>query len=230
MSIVNFNSRKRLIRAKRPTPIFHTINTEFEKTSFPDLIDELSRNSHLYVVDSKSPQSDWITIYQLPLSISHTLKFLRPKITKDRPPGLRTFICMCLTFGIEIFNQNENVQSMILCNEKMFKHDRTSQPEETFIVDFLEQPVSIQSTERGKRINIPVTEWIKHSLSDMHDKLGIDVSTLAVMCVYSYLVTQIDHIPEAQLDPWIERLNAYVSVIGIKASGIEMMMAKFYGY
>lgn len=230
--VVNFNKRKSSLSQRQPRPeqSFRPLEADFDKHIIPDVVNELTRNSHLYTVNSKSTDTDWITIYHLPMSVANTFSFIRSMIERDRPPGLRTFICMALTHGIDIFKSNENVAQLLLINDKMFRHRLTCEPEETFIIDFLRMPIQLTLTQRGNRVNVPVTQWVKEELSNMYSEMGVDLSTLAVMCLYSYLVTQDEYIPQRQIGEWNKILEAYIKVVKIKAKGVEAMMRIFYGY
>lgn len=238
MSIVNINSRRLLGKNTtrstssastiRSFPPLRTLSPEFDKALSPDLIIEMTRNSHLYVVDSKSSQTDWITVRHLPISIVNVHGFLRHRVEKDRPPGLRTFLCLCLTFGIDIFKTNDCVSLMMSSYEKLFRNKHTGSPEEAFAIDFLRMPIQLSNTQKGSRHTIPVTEWIKNNLSDMKETLGVDLSYLVEMCIYSYLMTQEIHISSRQISQWSQLLEEYLTVLDVKAKGLDAMIRMIY--
>jgi hypothetical protein len=211
------------------TPIFKALSTnDFEKISIPDMMDELSRNSHLYYIDKKDPQADWVSIRNLPDTITNLTSSLKPKLNTERPPGVRTCLCLFLTHGLEILSANESIQLMIQVRDKLFNHTLLGTAQESYVMQVVK--TSVQMTkESGHRVNVPATEWVSNTVARLSKDLGIDANLIAVMAMYAYLTTQHDYCPDSYVDLWSGLLDDFLLTIEMKSKGVDMMMKVIYG-
>jgi hypothetical protein len=214
------------------TPIFKALSTDqFEKVNIPDMIETLSHNWDLYFVDyHHEPKKPSVTVYFVPENIINLIDFLKPKLNTDRLPSTKTCLCFFLTHGLEILQSSESIQMLINVRYKLFNnHQQTGCEKERFMIQVINM-ASSRVKEPGKKINIPITEWVAVTLAKMSKELGLKASDLAVMCFYAYLTTQYDHCPERFVDKWVELLDDFMAVAEMKAEGVERMMKVIYGY
>lgn len=213
------------------TPIFKALSTnDFEKVSIPDMIETLSHDAHLYCVEyhDKNQSPPEVSIYDLPENVINLISFLKPKLNTDRPPSIKTCLCFFLTHGLEILQSNESVQMLINIRHKLFNsHTQTGCEKERFMIQVINMNAT-RDKEPGKKISFPVTEWVSINLGKMTEELGLKVTDLAVMCLYAYLTTQPDHCPEKFVDKWAGFLDDFMSVVEMKAEGVDRMMKVVY--
>lgn len=156
-----------------------------------DLVAELSLNRDRY------HGSEWVSIHTLPGYILTCLERVITATALHDPaiprPGLSPVIAACCYSAADTIRDNPDVLATFALKTRLHSLGEVDPEESEELANFLRSfqlSMPNTSTSGGRRQNVQLPNYIKSTVNDLADSLGVSMSALMVACIAVTLADQ----------------------------------------
>lgn len=212
----------------------------FPNDTTPNIIIELTRNISAYRVDKRGEKEpiEWLNLRSVPASISLAIEKIQGKLGRNRNDesftrkvaGIRTVINCCIQNGLPIVARHPGFIVMKEHMKRFYAFDHRGIPEELFIRTYMKSPLQfLRKADAGgsDRYNVPLDMDTKEELTELARDIGVTQESIAMLCVYEFLLAQNEVIPRSLLDQWEKEINVFYRLLVLKAEGAEALCRRF---
>lgn len=208
----------------------------------PNILIELTRNISAYRIDKRGEKEpiEWLTLRSVPASISLAIEKIQQRLRgKTRPDsfqpirkvaGIRTILNCCIQNGLPIVARHPDFLVMKEHVRRFYSFEHKGMPEELFVRSYMKAPLQfLRKADVGgsDRYNIPLDLDTKEELGELAGNIGLTQESIAMLCVYEFLLAQNEVIPRSLLDQWEKEINVFYRLLGLKAEGAEALCRRF---
>lgn len=200
----------------------------FRKTTVDDVPDfhtELSRYFRGYYIDTRNRavKIDYINILRLPPMVERTIEFLRHGFHWMRPPGMRPILHLCIVQGLALISKHPAIEAIQQARRALYNRKQTGTPQEEYITQLLSQKIKAEIPDDGTRHTVAVLPEVRTTFCQIREDISTDESSLACICVYSYLQTQ-EGTPPKYSEEMRDKVAAFFSCVQSKAAAVTAMI------